>query len=636
MSSVDLHRLAMPVPNYGGLTEDAYPAMGLRVGLEIHQQLLTDRKLFCRCPAGHYSCKHDAEILRHMRPTLSEMGEYDGTALMEFKTKKNIIYQLCSDTVCTYEMDDAPPFELDPVALDHAIAISRLLGLQLVGEVHIARKQYLDGSIPTGFQRTALIGVRGKIPFRGRDIEIRQLGLEEDSCREASDKAHTRIYRTDRLGMPLIETVTGPDMHTPEEAAAVAQILRALVRLTGRVRTGAGAARQDVNVSVEGGTRVEIKGVSSIRSIPALIHAEAMRQRRLITFAEVLRERDVDPDDLETAGLCVTDLLKDTTNEILQSALSNGAQIQAVPLKGFNELLESQIEPHTAFLKDFSDRVRVIACIDTQPNLLCSTTPGNGVSSAHWSKIAKDLGVSDETPILLTFGSADDVKTATNEIVIRAKEALYGVPSETRQALEDNTTGFERILPGPERMYPDTDLPPIPLDPKRVARVTANLPLPPWTRYEKLLDLGVTEDLAARLARSLKSDDLFTLCSAFPSLDATRLASTILERPLCSEWSLETLKHELGRVSKGQAFFETLWAGLTEDLARPPLTNVASVIPSILDDVPEPKSKDDLSRERYFLGAVMRELRGQIEGSIAIAYVKAWLRLHPATVEDEQ
>src|SRR4051812_37841971 len=141
-----------------------YAEVGLRVGLEVHQQLLTDHKLFCRCPAGIHTTEHDAVVLRHMRPTLSELGAYDGTALMEFKTRKNILYLLNRVNTCTYEMDDTPPFLVNDQAVDVAIEQCLMLGCDIVDEVHIARKQYLDGSIPTGFQRTAVVGMNGRLP----------------------------------------------------------------------------------------------------------------------------------------------------------------------------------------------------------------------------------------------------------------------------------------------------------------------------------------------------------------------------------------------------------------------------------------------------------------------------------------
>ena len=248
-----------------------YEALGFRCGLEIHQQLKTEHKLFCRCPAGLYQARNefDAQLVRHMRPTLSELGEYDGTALMEFKTKKDIVYRIKGETACTYDIDDTPPFPLNREALATAMQIALLLDTSIVGELHITRKQYLDGSIPTGFQRTAIVGIDGSIPVASRRVGIRQLSLEEDSCREVSDRGHERVYTTDRLGIPLVETVTEPELLTPDVAAEAANYIRYLARSTGRVNTGIGAARQDVNVSVEGGTRVEIKVSNTFDGSPS-------------------------------------------------------------------------------------------------------------------------------------------------------------------------------------------------------------------------------------------------------------------------------------------------------------------------------------------------------------------------------
>jgi glutamyl-tRNA(Gln) amidotransferase subunit E len=165
-------------------TQEDYNRIGFMSGLEVHQQLKTKEKLFCRCPAGIYqkANEYDAELIRHMRPTLSELGEYDGTALMEFKTRKEIIYRISNKTACTYDVDDTPPFPLNREALDIAIEISLLSKLKIVGEVHITRKQYLDGSIPTGFQRTAIIGVEGSIRLTNKTVRLIQLSIEEDSC----------------------------------------------------------------------------------------------------------------------------------------------------------------------------------------------------------------------------------------------------------------------------------------------------------------------------------------------------------------------------------------------------------------------------------------------------------------------
>ncbi|MFA5218821.1 MAG: hypothetical protein WC388_07775, partial [Bacteroidales bacterium] len=274
-------------------TEEDWKRIGFMSGLEVHQQLNTREKLFCRCPAGILlgDQDYDGELIRHMRPTLSEMGEYDGTALMEFKTRKEITYRINNINACTYDIDDTPPFKINREALEYALEISLLSNLNIVGEVHITRKQYLDGSIPTGFQRTAILGVEGEISLSNKKVRLLQLSIEEDSCREISDIGHKRIYKTDRLGMPLIETVTHPDCLTPHELHEACDYIRFLNRSTGKVRTGMGAARQDVNVSCRGGDRVEIKGVAHTKWIPLLSHNEAFRQTALLRIRTLLNER---------------------------------------------------------------------------------------------------------------------------------------------------------------------------------------------------------------------------------------------------------------------------------------------------------------------------------------------------------
>ena len=487
------------IPLFGTLSEEDYAALGFRCGLEIHQQLLTERKLFCRCPAGVYTREYDAEILRHMRPTLSELGEYDGTALMEFKTRKDIIYQLNFETVCTYEMDDSPPFTINEPAVDITLQMGMLLNLQLIDELHIARKQYLDGSIPTGFQRTTIVGVNGWIPYRGRRVGIRQLALEEDSCREVSDLGHTRTYIGDRLGMPLIETVTEPHMYTPHQAAEVGQILRLLVISTGNVRRGIGTARQDVNVSITGGTRIEIKGVPRLPLIPRLTHYEAFRQKSLLEIRQELRARKIKPQGWQAPQAEVSHLLQKAPFDPMVKSLRKGGRVMALALPGFEGLLSRSTQPHTPFLQEFADRVRVVACLQECPNLLCSDTDAQLLKPGQWSKIQKALGVGASAVVVLVWGQVEDVQTAAKEIEIRAVEAMEGVPSETRQALADGTNGFERILPGPDRMYPDTDLPPMAISQPRRDEIRKKLPEPPWERIGRYGRVGVPEGLSREL-----------------------------------------------------------------------------------------------------------------------------------------
>ncbi len=486
---------------------DTYAKLGFMSGLEIHQQLLTEKKLFCRCPAGLFQDgdDYDAELLRHMRPTLSELGEYDGTALMEFRTKKNIHYRIKDKTACTYDIDDTPPFQINSDALDIAIEVSLLLGNSVVGELHITRKQYLDGSIPTGFQRTAIIGIGGDIPISGKTIGIIQLSIEEDSCREVSDIGHERVYTTDRLGMPLIEMVTEPDMKVPDEVAEAAHYLRFLARSTAKMRTGIGAARQDVNVSVTGGTRVEIKGVAHIRWIPELTHVEGFRQKALLLIAEDLRKKFKTVEDVKISHKNIDPAVLRINGGPLGDARKKGHTITAVNLPKFKGVLSFFTQPGKAFCNELSDRLKVIACLE-KPNMVHSeeyeiSEAAPLLSDNHWGKIRRELKAGDDDAQILIWGEDRDIKTALETIEERCKLAFEGVPNETRKSLPNGTTLFERVLPGADRMYPDTDSAPIPIPEERIQRIKDQLPIAIKDRLKQLREWGVPEDTFHYLLR---------------------------------------------------------------------------------------------------------------------------------------
>ena len=480
-----------------------YDHVGLISGLEVHQQLLTNHKLFCRCPAGLYTTEHDGEVLRHMRPTLSELGEYDGTALMEFKTRKQIVYWLNHRNVCTYEMDDTPPFLVNQQALDVAIELCLMMNMDIIDEVHIARKQYLDGSIPTGFQRTAIVGVNGYLPFQGRRLTVTHLSIEEDSCREVSDRGHQIVFRTDRLGMPLTETVTGAELYTPQQVRDAILLCGLTARSTRHVRTGIGAARQDVNVSVRGGNRVEIKGVMKAAYAVKLVHNEGIRQVNLLELRQMLSQRGItQPEHLRTKEADVTALVEDTPSEILQRALARGERVFAVWVAGVAGLTEHPTQPGLTFADELAGRVRVIACLDEPPILLTRRElKENKATREFASTVEKRLGIENLSDWYLVWGPKRDCETACEEIRLRWVDAIAGVPKETRQALLGGTTTFERILPGPDRMYPDTDSPPTRITADRVQRLRDGLGPAPWKRHERYDSWGVPRETTDFLIR---------------------------------------------------------------------------------------------------------------------------------------
>ena len=567
--------LDFPDAPYGELTPADYDILGFMSGLEVHQQLRTRSKLFCRCPAGRNRKDYDAEVLRHMRPTLSELGEYDGTALMEFKTKKEIVYRLERGSVCTYEMDDTPPFEIDMEAVRGSVEICQLLNLNLVSELHVMRKQYLDGSIPTGFQRTAMVGLTGSIPFNvpelgvDRELRIRQLSLEEDSCREVSDIGHRITFRTDRLGMPLIETVTEPDMLTPLELQAGGRLLAHVAQATGKVLRGPGAARQDVNVSVAGGRRTEIKGVDNHRGLPLLVHVEAFRQLNLLRIKADLEKRGVSEDMLQlpTHGLpwevsdMVVDagqILRDCDFAPIRQAFQKGQRICAVRLPGLGGLLNHRTQPGVTFAREFADRVRVVACVADRPFMIHSDIRDYGLDPRQWRSLSKQLTANSGDALVVVWAPDADAPTAVGELFLRAQDALRGVPAETRQAFRDGTTGFERILPGPDRMYPDTDTPPLPIPDALITEVRAALPETPWDLEERYMELGLSFDAARALARSSWAD-LYDELNPAAGPVAVRLANAFGKR--IPYWFRKTKQRTLPPADRFAGMVRALQSG---------------------------------------------------------------------------
>ncbi|MCK4714219.1 MAG: Glu-tRNA(Gln) amidotransferase subunit GatE, partial [Candidatus Aenigmarchaeota archaeon] len=239
-----------------------YRKLGLKCGIEIHQQLST-RKLFCDCPSS-LDGKPKGEIVRSLRAVAGELGDVDAAALHEVLTGKSFAYQVYPCESCEVELDEEPPHDLNSEALDIAPVVATLLKCDVPDEIHVMRKQVIDGSNTTGFQRTAIVGLDGRIETPSGDVGVTNLNLEEDACQILGRKDKTVTYGLNRLCIPLIEIGTTPDIRTPEHAKEVAARIGMILRSTGKVMRGLGTIRQDVNVSVRGGARVEIKGAQDL------------------------------------------------------------------------------------------------------------------------------------------------------------------------------------------------------------------------------------------------------------------------------------------------------------------------------------------------------------------------------------
>jgi hypothetical protein len=317
-----------------------YAELGLVAGLEIHQQLDTTSKLFCDCPTERRDPKASIRsFTRYLHPTKSELGELDEAAVEESRVDREFEY-LAFDSTCLVEEDDEPPHRLDREALAVTLEIAELLDMDVVDRAHVMRKIVVDGSNTSGFQRSTLVATDGEIETSDGPVSITDMLLEEESAAriEATDEGVR--WGLDRLGIPLVEIGTGPDIRSPEQAREAAERIGMVLRSTGQVKRGLGTIRQDVNVSIARGARIEMKGVQALDEIEDLVRMEAHRQVRLLEIADELADREASVGDPRE----VTDVFADTESGVIASA----STVMAVPLYGFDGLVGREIEHHRA------------------------------------------------------------------------------------------------------------------------------------------------------------------------------------------------------------------------------------------------------------------------------------------------
>ena len=435
----------------------------IKAGLEIHQQLKASRKLFCHCKPELVQEEPDVIVVRELHPSVGETEELDRTMLLELKKGKRHVYQAYNDHTCLYEIDETPPILPSREHMEIAIRIAKAFHAKILPIRYVMRKQYLDGSVPSGFQRTMLIGYDGYVKLTsGKKIRIKYLFLEEDAARKIEEKPKEIIRRVDRLGIPLIEITTEPDMETPEEVREAAEKIGLALRFLGVAKRGIGTIRQDINVSVEGGARVEIKGVQMLDRIVPLIENEVKRQEELLKIAEELQRRNVLPEEIfAEEPKDVTEILKKSKSKLVHRILKDKkSRAFAIRVPKFGGIFGRYIIPEKRrFGTEVADRVRVLAGLSGI--LHSDELPGYGIDEKIVEEIKKTLNVGEEDAFVIVLGPKEKLDDAIRAIQERCAEAIYGVPSETRRAREDGTTEFERFLGGGARMYPETDLPPI-------------------------------------------------------------------------------------------------------------------------------------------------------------------------------
>ncbi|MFX1554936.1 MAG: Glu-tRNA(Gln) amidotransferase subunit GatE [Promethearchaeota archaeon] len=622
------------------MEEFDYEKLGLKCGLEIHQQLDTEKKLFCRCPAELQGTrKPDFTIMRKMRPVLGEMGTYDKAMLTEYEKGMGIVYEGYNDVVCTYELDDTPPFSCNIEARKIALQIALLFKANIIEEMHVCRKNYLDGSVPCGFQRTMILGTDGYIPLEsGKKIRIDILSLEEEAARKIKTENKTNFFRLDRLGIPLIEITTKPDINTPYECQECAERIGLLLWST-NVKKVLGSIRQDVNVSISGGTRIEIKGVQKLSWIPILINHEISRQLKLLEIKEELKRRKLNEKQINNNPVDLTEILKKTKSKFIAKGIKSGKKVYGINFGGFKGIFGKNLMEDYRFGTEVSGKVRLISglkgIIHSDENLT-----NYNFSNEDIKKISEKLAIKENDCFILVLGSKSELNKAMDVIINRVKYAFKGVPPETRRALENGNTEFLRELHGGARLYPDTDTEAIFNLKEEIKEIEKNLPDYPWEVIKQYSKKYETEERIIKdliFTGKLKLfEDLIKISPENPSLIFTTLLETttalrregknienisdndfieiflLLKKKEISKEAIEeimSVKADSPDLSIDQIKKNLKIKIISKD-------TLLKIIEDILSDNSKLIKQKEMRAKGPLMGEIMKKVRGKIDGAI--------------------
>lgn len=506
----------------------------VKCGLEIHQQL-DCKKLFCECDSVVQDVNPHFTIMRKLRAVVGETGEVDAAAAAEALKGKKYIYEGFDDNVCLIELDEEPPRSLRHDALLAAVQVGKLFKAKFVDEVQVMRKTVVDGSNTSGFQRTALVAYNGTINSSLGPVSVPTVIVEEDSARLIRDETEQTVFRLDRLGIPLLEISTGPDLVSPEHCAEVAEKLGLLLRSTGLAKRGLGTIRQDVNVSIEGGERVEIKGAQDLKLLPKLVEFEALRQENLLAIKKELEKRNVR--EVVSQIVDCSRLLKNSKSKVIASTLSKGGVVLGIKLVNFKGLIGKEVQPNRRLGTEFSDRAKVASGVGGIFH--SDELPNYGILPDEVDQISKHLDCGSNDAFVLVADMKNKAERALQAVLVRANDALIGVPKEVRRANEDGATTFMRPMPGAARMYPETDVLPI-----RITKDLINsVELPELIehkigRFEKL---GLGHDLAELVAKGERSALFDDFVKSFKQLKPAYIAEVLMtsERNIRRQFNVE-------------------------------------------------------------------------------------------------
>ncbi len=623
-----------------------YKKIGLKVGLEIHQQLNTEKKLFCNCPTNLVDETGD-EFKRKLRPTRSETGEVDIAALFEWRKGRIYKYEAPHNHYCLVEIDEEPPHEINREAVIIATSLALALNSDIVGEVHTMRKIVIDGSNTSGFQRTSIVAMNGFIGVHGKEYGIETIAVEEDAARKISESGKEITYRLDRLGIPLIEISTSPDIHDPQEARDVALAIGRLLRLTGKVKRGLGTIRQDLNVSINGGAKTEIKGVQKLDLIEKIIKFEALRQLNLLKLKDELIKRNLSKNDFNNVNIVdLTEVFSNTKSKIIKNKISSGGKVFGIKLKNMKGLIGFELMPNRRFGTELADYARFYAGIE---GLFHSDElPNYGITETEVEKIYEMLNANKGDAFIIIADEEEKSKKAINTILERIKQAFDGVPEETRGANEDGTTKYLRPRPGKERMYPETDIKPLYIDSSIIEEAEKLKPEPVEKKLKIFMEkYNFSNELAEKVINDINLGFIEELINKYgnkvqPSFIASLFVSILkglkskgIDVDLLDENKIESIVKLLaeGKIAK-EAIEDIIERAVKQqDKSIEEIVNEMGIktismdeAEKIIDEIID--SNKDLimsRRERalsILMGRAMDKLRGKIDGKIVSEIIK--------------
>jgi len=590
------------------LTEEELISLGLKSGLEIHQQL-EGHKLFCSCPTKIRDDEPDFVITRKLRASIGELGEVDSAALLEQNKEKEFHYEGYNNTTCLVELDEIPPQKINELALKTALSIGKIFNMTFPDTIKFMRKTVIDGSNTSGFQRTALIATDGLLQ-KDSPIHIESVCLEEDSCKNVEDTKKHKKYNLSRLGIPLIEIATGPDLKNPTEIKETAEFIGMILRSFPNVKRGLGTIRQDINVSIRDGVRVEIKGAQDLKLIPTYVEFEAIRQKNTINLFEELKKRKA---KVSKKVVDLSETLQNCNSKVIRSGLEkqNGC-VLGIRLEQFAGLVGFEVQPGRRFGSELSDHAKTVG---VKGLFHSDELPNYGITEREKEFIYEALNCDVKQDAFIIIADTKLVAEKAMKLVIE-RASDFNIRKCVRNARPDGTSSYMRPMSGSSRMYPETDIKSIKVDLKNI-----EIPKLLSEQIEELkTKFNLTEDICKRLIR--EDINIFELVKAYENVKASYMVDYYFSLP-----SLIKKKHNLdvnvrefdkelfSKLNKNEISKDAIIEILVKLVSKESV-DYESYKPLSIEDVEEDIKKIILENKHLARGAVMGKIMNKYNGKV--------------------